>query len=116
MGLAMLRKNGFVSRDGGREEGLLKTPLAELPGRSMTVNAVVRGELKVRIVDARGQAVSGFDWADCGPIRGDSVSHWVRWRGTPSLPPLQPVSLEFSLRDGDLYGFDVITRGDNDEE
>ncbi len=107
VGLAILRKNGFVSRDAGSKAGLLKTPLAQLPGKSITVNAVVRGELKVRVVDAKGKALKGFDWPDCAPIRGDSVAHPIKWRSGKNLPTFQQVSLEFSIRDGELYGFDL---------
>ncbi|MDO8674285.1 MAG: hypothetical protein Q7O66_22990, partial [Dehalococcoidia bacterium] len=106
LGMAILRKNGFVSRNAEKEPGLLKTPLAELPADSMTLNADVRGEMKARIVDSRGRALPGFDWADCIPIRGDSVSHLVKWRGSPKLPRFQQVSVEFSLRDAEFYGFD----------
>jgi len=116
VGLAMLRKNGFVSRDAGRAGGLLKTPLAMLPGEALSINAAVRDELRVRLVDDRGQALSGFDWVDCIPVRGDSVSHPVTWRRTHSLPTSRPVSLEISLKDAELYGFDAPARRDDDGE
>jgi hypothetical protein len=106
LGMAILRKNGFVSRDAGTDPGLLTTPLADLPGDAVTVNATVRGEMTVRVVDTEGRALPGLDWADCVPIRGDSVSHPVQWRNAPKLPRAQPVSLEFSLRDTEFYGFD----------
>lgn len=106
IGMGFLRKDGFVSRDAGPEGGLLKTPPAALPGEGLTVNAVVRGELKVRLVDGKGKALPGFDWQDCIPVRGDSVAHRIGWRGEPALPTSEPVSLEFSLHDGELYAFD----------
>jgi len=101
IGVGFLRKDGFVSRDAGPEAGLLKTPLAALPGEGLTVNAIVRGELKVRLVDRKGKALPGFDWQDCIPVRGDSVAHRIGWRGEPALPTSEPVSLEFSLHDGE---------------
>ena len=107
IGLGVLRKDGFVSRDAGPEGGLLKTPPAVLPGTGMTVNAVVRGELKVRLVDGTGSALPGFDWEDCAPVRGDSLAHRVGWRGGAALPASKPVSLEFSLHEGELHAFDV---------
>jgi hypothetical protein len=106
IGMAMLRKNGFVSRDAGKEKALLKTPVAEIPGSNMTVNANISGEMKIRIVDVNGNALHGYDWNDSITLRGDSVSHRVKWYGNPKLPDGQPVSLEFSLRDTELYGFD----------
>lgn len=106
VGLAFLRKNGFVSRDAGAKSGVLRTRPGRLQGKAIRVNANVRGELKVRLTDVKGKSVPGFDWPDCVPIKGDSVAHEAKWRGG-ALPRLQPVSLEFRLRDGELYGFDL---------
>ena len=39
MGLAKLRRNGFVSRDAGATEGILRTPLLTLDADGLTVNA-----------------------------------------------------------------------------
>lgn len=108
VGLAMLRKDGFVSRDAGPEGGVLTTPPAILPGSGMTVNAVVRGELSVRLADRRGRVPSGFDWQDCIPVRGDSLTHRIGWRGDPAWPAGEPMSLEFALRDGELYALDAV--------
>jgi hypothetical protein len=108
VGLAKLRKNGFVSRDAGPAGGRLRTPPALLPrGCALTVNAAVRGELCVRLADAAGHALPDCGWEACTPLHGDSVAHPVRWRGVDGLPTDRPVSLEFSLRDADLYGFDL---------
>jgi hypothetical protein len=110
VGLGFLRKNGFVSRDAGENEGILHTPLVQLGGGTISVNAAVRDELRLRITDDDGGAVSGFDWADCAPIRGDSVAHTVRWTGDPARLTAASVRLEFRLRKGELYGFDVTER------
>lgn len=106
VGMAMLRKNGYVSRDAGSEGGMLKTPLAKLPGDYFTVNANVKEELRVRLVNAKGETLNGFDWTDCVPIRGDSVSHRVEWRDNPKLPAEELVSIEFSIKNAEVYGFD----------
>jgi len=107
VGLAFLRKNGFVSRDAGDRKGMLRTPVVLLGGEAITVNAVVRDELCVRVTDADGAPLPGFDWADCAPVRGDSVAHPVRWTGNVARFPGAPVRLEFCWRQGELYGFDV---------
>ena len=110
VGLARLRKNGFVSFDAGRAGGFLRTVTAALPGDSLTVNAVVRGELRVRLLDAQGKLVPRFDWADCVPVRGDSVAHPIEWHDNQRLPGNRPVHLDFLLGDADLYGFDIPER------
>lgn len=106
VGLAILRKNGFVSRDAGPAGGFLKTPGAVLPGSRLTVNAAIRGELRVRLTGPDGKARRGFDWADGVPARGDSVAHPIAWREGARVPKGAVASLEFSLTDADFYGFE----------
>lgn len=108
IGVAFLRKDGFVSRDAGAAGGRLRTRLAALPDAAMCVNADVRGEMRVRLVLANGSPAPGFDWADCTPMRGDSVAHRVRWKDGCRPSGRQPFSLEFRLMDADLYGFGFI--------
>ena len=107
VGLAKLRKNGFVSRDAGAEVGFLRTRLVVLHGRSMTVNANVRGEMRFRVLDSTNTPISGFDWTDAVPIRGDSVAHVARWKGNLSQIQDKPVRIDFSLRNGEFYGFEL---------
>ena len=107
VGLALLRKNGFVSRDAGIREGTLRTPIVRLDSAAITVNAAVNGELRIRITDTDGAPLPGFDWSDCTLIRGDSIAHPVRWRENSCRLPGTPVHVEFSLRQGELYGFDA---------
>ncbi len=106
VGLARLRKNGFVSRDAGPKGGSLRTPPLRWNANALTVNAVVKGELRVRLLDEQGKAMSGFDWPDAPPIRGDSVAHRVSFKDHLASLKGRTVRLEFSLRDAQLYGFD----------
>ena len=112
IGLGILRKDGFVSRDAGNRTGFLRTPPATLPGSAMTVNAVVRGELQVRLLDANGRTLPGFDQAAALPVRGDSVAHRIEWRDQRPLPQGQAVSIEFSLQQAQLYEFAFCGQSD----
>ena len=109
VGMAVLRRNGFVSRDAGSEGGALKTWPGVLPGDLLTVNANVREEMRVRLLDEHGEVLPGYDWPDCVPVYGNSVSHRIVWRGRPPLPRNCLISLEFALRAADLYGFDLVS-------
>ena len=65
----------------------------------------------MRIIDTNGIPHTGFDWKDCMPIRGDSTAHPVRWKANTNGLPSTAVHIEFSLRQGELYGFDVAPSG-----
>ncbi len=106
--MARLRKDGFVSRDAATACGSLVTPLVRFNAARMTANARVRGELRVRILDETGRSVPGFSKGDVAPIRGDSTAHTVNGRAGLSELARRPVRLEFALRDGELYGFELL--------
>ena len=107
-GLARLRRDGFVSRDAGPEGGSLRTPLLQMQGMGLTVNARIEGEMRVRVLDENGAPLPGFERPEDGPVRGDSVAHRVEFgRPVSSLGP-RPARLEFTMRDAQLYGFELV--------
>ena len=71
------------------------------------MNADVKGELRVEVLDERGQALPGYTAAECRPICSDSLRHRVRWKRHSSVELLRGrnVRLRFLLREGDLYSF-----------
>lgn len=115
LGLATLRRDGFVSRTAEAGRGRLVTPVLTVSAPGLTVNADVRGDLRLRVLDADGEPMPGFDVADMQPIVGDSVAHRVLWRGSPALPQSQPIRLEFVMRDADLYAFELQGEEGNDQ-
>jgi hypothetical protein len=111
IGVAVLRKEGFISLHGPLGGGVVCTKRLRWPGGSLWVNADARaGEMKVRVSDERRKAIAGFDFSDCQPFTGDSVAQEIVWKGK-SLNALkgQVVRLEFFLRDADLYTFCAST-------
>jgi hypothetical protein len=107
LGLAKLRRNGFVSRDAGPAGGVLRTRLFVFEGNAVAVNARIAGEMKVRILDESGLPVLGFANRDCEPLRGDLMDQPVRWKGAMASLQGRTVRLEFSLNDAQLYGFEI---------
>jgi hypothetical protein len=77
----------------------------------ITVNAKIHGELRLRLLAESGLPAPGFFWKDCQPIQGDSLAHAVRWKGDPASLQGKPVRLEFTLRDAELYGFELRETG-----
>jgi hypothetical protein len=108
IGFARMQRDRFVSRDAGSNGGSLRTPTIVVEREKLTVNANVKGELRVRLLDENGAALIGFDAGDCAPVRGDSLAHPIQWKGGQSLKALQgkSVRLEFLLQDARLYGFE----------
>lgn len=102
LGVAFLRKDGYVSRDAGDKPGSIVTPLVTLAAKRLTVNARVGGSLKVRLLDAAGKAIKGFGWT---AVTGDSVALPVRWTRNMKALAGKPVKIEFAMRSAQVYGF-----------
>jgi hypothetical protein len=107
IGVARMPRDRYVAREAGDTEATLRTPLVSFDATKLTVNARVDGHLRVRLLDAAGKPIPGFDWDDCGLIHGDSVEHAVRWKGHMSAPRAAPLSVEFSFRNARVYAFDL---------
>lgn len=107
IGLARIRKEGFVSMRGPRGGGVVCTRTLIWPGGDLSVNAkATNGILRVRVSDARRKPVEGFDYGDGEDFTRDDVAHTVRW-GSRSLDELkgQTIRVEFYLQDADLFTF-----------
>jgi hypothetical protein len=108
IGLAKLRKEGFVSLSTPDVGGVIITRLLKWPGGDLLVNCdASRGEMRVRVSDQGRHAFDGFNYADCVPFSGNSVAHRVSWKGR-SLDALkgEKLRLEFYFsKRSDLYSF-----------
>jgi len=108
IGLAKIRKEGFVSLSTPEVGGVIITKLLKWPGGDLLVNCdASRGEMRVRISDKGRHAFDGFNYADCTPFTGNSVAHKVEWKGR-SLDALKgkELRLEFYFsKQADLYSF-----------
>lgn len=109
IGLAKIRKGGFVSLRGPKNGGGVVTRQLVWPGGDLHVNANASGgELKVRISGNKRKALEGFDYSDGPTITSDSLDHNIRW-GERSLDDVkgQTIRIEFSLRKVDLFSFEA---------
>ena len=107
IGLAKIRKEGFVSMRGPIGGGVVCTRRLIWPGGDLVVNAdASQGELKVRVSDPKRKPIPGFDYDDCEPFNGNAVRRRIIWNGR-SLNELtgQEIRLEFNLKEADLYTF-----------
>jgi len=107
IGLATLRKEGFVSLHGPSGGGVVCTRVLRWPGGELFVNAAApAGRLTVRVSDPNRRVIPGFDHVDCRAFQGDSTAARIAW-SDKSLDELrgEPIRLEFFIQDGDLYSF-----------
>jgi len=110
LGLAKLRRDGFVSLDAGAvREGSLVTRQLLTEGGRLVLNARVRpgGYVDVEVTDANDQVLPGFARAACERFTGDSLEHVIRWRGDTAneAVPGGSLRLRFFMKDAELYSF-----------
>ena len=128
MGLAKLRRNGFVSLDANRmREGMILTQPWVSAGDRVVINAACGpdGYVKVEALDVHDQVLPGRTRDDCDAFTGDAIEHVVTWRGDPDLPVegqdtgevygrrLPYRRLRFILRDAAIYSFQIASSGDD---
>ncbi len=108
IGLATIRKEGFVSLRSPIGGGAVCTRKIRWPGGDLFVNVDAdEGELRVRVCDERRKVLDGFDYDDCTPVTGDGVRQRIKWK-QKEISELKGrvIRLEF-LMNGviDLYSF-----------
>ena len=110
-GLAILRRDGFVSMHAGNNEGSFVGDNIEVDGKYFFVNADVKAkgaQLKVELLDADGNPIPGFTKRDCVVMRGaDKTKQLITWKGKQDLTELagRTIRAKFYLTRGDLYAF-----------
>ena len=92
-GLATLRRDGFTAIElvGGADQGVVETIPFRPPQspRTLHVNANCgqRGSIRAELLDATtGQALPGYSFAECEPVRGDNLDATITWRSHGTLP------------------------------
>ena len=93
LGLAKLRKFGFVSLDADRmREGMILTQPWVAPGDRLVINAACgpEGYVKVEALDLHDRVLAGCSRDNCDVFTGDAIEHTVTWGGDPHLPSTSP--------------------------
>jgi len=98
------RMDGFVSLDAGKQQGFAVTKPLVFDGTRLSLNVNAKGSVKVAIADRNAKAIPGFDFDDCRPIKGDSLSRIVSFTGG-SLKRFsgKVVRVKFKLQNAKLY-------------
>ena len=101
--LAVLRRDGFVSLDAGKEEGFLLTKPFTAAGKKLFVNMTTAkgGSLRVEALDAKDNVLAASD-----PIQGDHPRGEIQWpQNKPNAWKQQPLRLRFILNNASLYSY-----------
>lgn len=87
-GVAVLRRDGFVSYSAQKEKGTLVTRPVTFTGEYLFVNVnCPNGELKVEVLDADNKVIQGFSANDCKPLTVDSTIAQIRWKNKKTCLP-----------------------------
>jgi hypothetical protein len=105
IGMAIMPRDRYVSRDADLFAGSLITKPVILDAGALTVNAHITGELRVRLTDPDGNAIAGFDWVG---LQGDAVDIPVEFEKSLKTLAGKPVRIEFELQKAQLFGFDLM--------
>ena len=107
IGLATLRRDGFVSLDAGSREGVVTTRLLRGAAGPLLINADARaGSIRVEVLGMDGNPLPGFTAAECLPVTEDGIEQHVHWEEHDALPEINGgVQLRFMIRDASLYSF-----------
>lgn len=108
LGVVRMKRDRYVASEAGNKEGKLQTRLLSLGGDALTLNVdASAGTARVQVLDDKGRPMRGFRFADCTPIKSDSLSATVRWQRPLAELKGKSVRLEFALQNARLFAFEV---------
>ena len=106
IGVATLRRDGFVSLDASDTPGTLLTkPFFWPKGATLHLNVdATGGEVQVAVLDEQGKPIASLQKSTA--VTGDHVDTPITWPASAAEPPAdRPVSLKLTLRRTKLYSY-----------
>ncbi|MCP4815177.1 MAG: hypothetical protein GY888_21930 [Planctomycetaceae bacterium] len=109
IGLATLRRDGFVALRAGNQPGIVITKPFKLIGDRLSVNVDAgMGEIRVEVLDVHGQPIASYTGNNAPRASGVNDLTWQpRWKSVSNLAALrnQVIRLKFTLQNARLYAF-----------
>ncbi len=105
IGLAILRRDGFVSLDAGEQDGFVLTKPFALPEGDLHVNAdATAGGVRAAVCGEDGKPLPGFEASQ--PVEGDQLDAQVTWKDA-DLRTLagRTIRLRLTARRARIYSF-----------
>jgi len=105
IGVATLRRDGFVSLGARGQPGTVVTKTFDWPvGKCLYVNANAEGGMiRVAVLDEQGKAIKG--WESSQQTVGDQLRGEVIWSSGAPRSFQQPIRLQFTLRGAEIYSY-----------
>ena len=113
VGLATLRRDGFVSIEAGDEGGTMTTRSFVFLGDTLLLNAdAAGGSISVEALDTDSKLIPGFGLDTSVTLTSDNIRHTLTWKGHKDLHQLQgrPIRLRFHLRHARIFSLTPKTR------
>lgn len=109
IGLATMRRDGFVSRDASPIAGSLETKALVFEGTALHVNVKAGwGLCRVELLDEKGEPLEGYSGEDSPVIREDGTDISVFFKGLGiGERKGKPTRLRFILQNARLYSFRI---------
>jgi hypothetical protein len=107
VGLAKLRRDGFVSMRAMFPGAVVQTRKLKFIGSHLYVNANTSGQrLTVQVINEAGQPIEGLTHEDCLGFCGNSTKNLIVWKNK-TLVGLgdRKIQLQFKMDRGDLFSF-----------
>lgn len=107
---AVARRDRLISVTAPASGGSFQTPPLRMGGKSLVANVAVRtgGELRIGLLDERGNPIRGRGLADCRPVMKDATQCDLVWTSGDDISEWngQRIRLQVALRDADLFGLE----------
>jgi len=110
LGLAKMRRDGFVSIDAGPvREGIVITRALRSSGTQLVINAECGegGYIEVEVTDDDENVFEGCARKDCNTFTGDGTSAVITWKKQGHIPHNGRFRLRFFMRNASLYSFQL---------
>lgn len=114
IGMAKMRRDGFVSLDGSGE--VLTRKMTCTRGQQYLFVNAKASSLRAEILDENGNVIPGYGMNDCVAFSGDSTCAMLTWNGGKTIAGLsgRTFSIRFSVENGEFYSFWVSATEDGD--
>jgi hypothetical protein len=109
IGIATLRRDGFVSLNASGQPGTVTTRPLTFCGSKLFVNAEADngGYVKAAVLTSKNEALENYTLSHCLPVTTDATRAPVTWKSGENipLPEGKHVRLKFELKNAKLYSF-----------